>query len=178
MGSILIPGSFDPMTLGHLDVVRRVSARFERVYVAVMTNDMPRYVEGAAEKQYMFTMAERRRIAELTCEGLGNVEVITAGGRLIDLVDTLGVDWIIKGVRNEIDFAYEQQHAQYNRAHNHRAETLYLPADPSLDGISSTAARERILAGEDLSEYLSFAVIDWLKENKKIKGENKNGNCK
>lgn len=168
MGAVLIPGSFDPMTLGHLDVIRRTAARFDKVYVAVMTNDMQKYVEGAPVKTYAFTMEERRRMAELTCAQLANVEVITAGGRLIDLVDALGVDWIVKGVRNADDFAYEQQHALYNRAHNPRAETLYLPADPAFDGISSTLVRSRMAAGEDLSAYLSPAVIAWLREHKKI----------
>lgn len=172
MASVLIPGSFDPMTLGHLDVVRRVAARFDQVYVAVMTNDMQNYVQGAPVKRYMFTMSQRKKIAELTCADLPNVEVITAGGRLIDLVDVLGVDWIVKGVRNETDFTYEQQHALYNRAHNKRAETLYLPADPAYDGVSSTLVRQKILDGEELSNYLSFSVIEWLKENTSIKGEN------
>ena len=171
MGAVLIPGSFDPMTVGHLDVIRRVAARFDKVYVAVMTNDMQNYVQGAPVKQYMFTMTQRKQIAVLTCAGLPNVEVITAGGRLIDLVDALDVDWIVKGVRNEADFAYEQQHALYNRAHNARAETLYLPADPAYDGISSTLVRGKIEEGEDLSACLSLAVIAWLKENKFINGE-------
>ena len=166
MASVLIPGSFDPMTLGHLDVVRRVAARFDKVYVAVMTNDMQNYVQDAPAKQYRFTMSERRKIAELTCEKLPNVEVITAGGRLIDLVDALGVDWIVKGVRNETDFVYEQQHALYNRAHNERAETLYLPADPAFDHVSSTLVRQKMTDGEDLSDCMSYAAIAWLKENK------------
>ncbi len=165
MSTALIPGSFDPITLGHLDVISRVAARFDKVYVAVMTNDMQNYVPGAPTKTYMFTMEDRRTMAALTCADLPNVQVITSTGTLIGLVDTLGVDWIIKGVRSEADFAYEQQHALYNRAHNPRAETLYLPAAPSLDGISSTVAREKIQAREELSTLLSHSVIQWLKEN-------------
>lgn len=168
MSKVLIPGSFDPITLGHLDVIRRVAARFDWVYVAVMTNDMQRYVPGATGKTYMFTMEERRAMAALACSDLPNVEVVTSTGTLIALVDDLGVDWIIKGVRNEADFTYEQQHALFNRAHNPRAETLYLPADPSLDGISSTAVREKLRAGEDVTQCLSASVIEWMKENKKI----------
>ena len=160
MKTAIITGSFDPITLGHLDVITRVAQRFSRVYVAVMTNDMHKYVPGTPPKYYMFTEAERTELARLACVHLANVEVITATGKLIDLVDHLGCDVIIKGVRNAVDFAYEQEHALYNRAHNPRAETLYLPADPAFDGISSTLAREKIRAGESLSEILPNAVIE------------------
>ena len=159
MSIALIPGSFDPITLGHLDVITRVAQRFSRVYVAVMTNDMHKYVPGTPPKYYMFTEDERTELARLACAHLANVEVISASGRLIDLVDRLGCDVIIKGVRNAVDFAYEQEHALYNRAHNPRAETLYLPADPAFDGISSTLAREKLRAGESLSGILPDAVI-------------------
>lgn len=168
MSQVLIPGSFDPITRGHLDVIRRVAARFDKVYVAVMTNDMQRYVPGAAGKSYMFTMEERRIMASLACADLTNVEVLESAGTLVDLVDALGVDWIVKGVRDEADFTYEQKHALYNRAHNPRAETLYLPADPALDGVSSTLARRRIREGGELSDILPAEVMRWLKENRRI----------
>ncbi len=163
MSTALIPGSFDPITIGHLDVITRVAQRFECVYVAVMTNDMHKYVPGMPPKYYMFTEAERTELARLACAHLPNVRVISAVGRLIDLVDELGTDVIVKGVRNAADFSYEQEHALYNRAHNPRAETLYLPADPALDGISSTLAREKLRAGEALTGILPDAVIRQIK---------------
>jgi pantetheine-phosphate adenylyltransferase len=165
MSSALIPGSFDPITLGHLDIITRAAARFDKVTVAVMTNDMQKYVQGAPVKQYAFTMSERRAMAEAACAHLPNVEVISAGGMLIDLFDRVGADWIIKGVRSVTDFEYEQKHALYNRAHNPRAETLYLPADPAFDGLSSTLVRERIARGEDLTGLLPEAVIRRIAEH-------------
>jgi pantetheine-phosphate adenylyltransferase len=84
---------------------------------------------------------------------------------LIDLFDRVGADWIIKGVRSVTDFEYEQKHALYNRAHNPRAETLYLPADPAFDGLSSTLVRERIAHGEDLTGLLPEAVIRRIAEH-------------
>ena len=159
MSTALIPGSYDPITLGHLDVITRAAARFDRVVVAVMTNDMRKYVQDALVKQYMFDRDERAAMAQAACAHLPNVEVISAGGMLIDLFDRVGADWIIKGVRSTADFEYEQKHALYNRAHNPRAETLYMPADPAFDGLSSTLVRERIHRGEELTGYLPEAVI-------------------
>jgi pantetheine-phosphate adenylyltransferase len=127
-----------------------------------MNNDMQKYVQGAAVKTYRFTTEERLAMARAACGHLPNAEVITAGGMLIDLVDRVGADFIIKGVRNAVDFEYEQKHALYNRAHNPRAETLYMPADPAYDGISSTLARACLERGESLEGILPEAVISWI----------------
>ena len=159
MSTALIPGSFDPITLGHLDIIARSAARFEKVIVAVMTNDMQKYVANAHVKSYMFSMTQRRDMVAAACAHLPNVEVVAAGGMLIRLFDSVGADWIIKGVRSVTDFEYEQKHALYNRAHDPRAETLYMPADPAYDGLSSTLVRERIRRGEPLEGYLPAPVI-------------------
>jgi pantetheine-phosphate adenylyltransferase len=160
----LLPGSYDPITNGHMDVIRRAATLFDRVIVAVMTNDMRAYVADAKVKQYMFTMEERTEMARLACAELSNVRVISSTARLIDLVDELEADVIVKGVRNEVDYAYEQHHALYNRAHNPRAETLYLPADPAFDHISSTLVRERIAAGERTEDILPPKVAAYIQK--------------
>ncbi len=162
MVTALIPGSYNPITLGHLDVITRAAAKFDRVVVAVMTNDMHKYVPGTPQKFYLFNETEREEMTRLACAHISNVEVISAGGMLIDLVDRVQADLIVKGVRNQADFAYEQEHALWNRAHNPRAETVYLPADPAYDGISSTLARESLAAGESLADLLPEAVIQWI----------------
>ena len=167
MRTARIPGSFDPITLGHLDIITRTAARFDRVVVAVMTNDMRKYVQDALVKQYMFDREERAAMAAAACAHLSNVEVISAGGMLIDLFDRVEADFIIKGVRSTVDFEYEQKHALYNRAHNPRAETLYMPADPAFDGLSSTLAREKINRGESLENCLPAAVIEWIAEHRR-----------
>lgn len=156
----LLPGSYDPITLGHMDVIRRAAALFDGVVVAVMTNDMKNYVATAKSKEYMFSMDERTAFAVAACQGLSNVRVIASTARLIDLVDELGADIIVKGIRNAADYEYEQHHALYNRAHNERAETLYLPADPQFDGISSTLVRERLAKGEGIDDLVSPAVAE------------------
>jgi len=82
--------------------------------------------------------------------------------KLIRLFDCVDADWIIKGVRSTADFEYEQKHALYNRSLDARAETLYMPADPAFDGISSTLARRRLKAGESAEGILPEAVIQWI----------------
>ena len=94
----IVPGSFDPITVGHVDVIRRAAELCEKVFVAVMIN---------AEKKYMFTLDERREIAEAACENFQNVKVISSDGMLFELAKKLSAEVIIKGVRNEKDREYE-----------------------------------------------------------------------
>ena len=153
MSHALIPGSFDPMTLGHLDIVTRALAHYDRVTVAVMIND---------SKTYTHTIEERAEMARLTVSGLANVSVVTDRGMLVDLFDRIGADAIVKGVRNEKDRAYEAEMAAYNLAKNPRAKTVLLEADPTLGDLSSTLVREKLARGERPEGLLAPAVLDYL----------------
>ncbi len=159
MSVALIPGSFDPITVGHMDIITRAASCFDRVVVAVMQNDMHRYVKGAPEKHYMFPMSARRAMVEAACAHLPNVEVVAAGGTLVSLFQCVRADVVVKGVRNTVDFEYEQKHAHHNRAMDASVETLYMPADPAFDRISSTLVRRMIQNGESLAGYVPEAVI-------------------
>lgn len=132
--SAIIPGSFDPLTLGHLDVIERVSrlSDFDVVYVALLINP---------DKNYLFDTETRVKIAENACLGLPNVRVISDDGLLGSLCERLGTNVIIKGVRNARDFEYELKMAEWNKAHFPSVETLFLPCDPALSDISSTRVR-------------------------------------
>ena len=141
MSLAIIPGSFDPMTLGHLALCRRVAASYDEVVVAVMIN---------SAKRYLFDMETRVRIAEATVAELKNVRVIADEGMLIDLYDRLGADAVCKGYRNEVDYAYEVKMAEWNRAHNPRFRTELLPAEEIYAEHSSTRVREALEAGECL----------------------------
>ena len=172
MKKALIPGSFDPITVGLAAIIRRAAKIFDKVYVAVMTNDMRKYVSDARVKSYMFDMTERYEMVRLACAEISNetgadIEVVCSDGMLVDLVDELLVDVIVKGVRNETDFLYEQKHALWNRAYNERAETLYMPSEPFLDNISSTYARELIASGQPTDGVLPGAVEEYLKKRQK-----------
>ena len=164
MSRAIIPGSFDPMTLGHKQIVAAAAEIFDEVVVLVMHNDMTKYVKDAKVKTYLFDAEERVHIARLTCDNIPNVRVEARGGLLIDAFDEFAGDAIVKGIRNEQDFAYEQIHAAWNLAHNPRARTLYLPADPALAHVSSTLARERLQKGEDASDLLAPEALLWIKQ--------------
>ena len=153
MSHALIPGSFDPMTLGHLNIVKRALEEYDRVTVAVMINDA---------KQYAHTIEERAEMAKLTVQGLSGVEVVVDRGMLVDLFDRVGADAIVKGVRNEKDRAYEAEMAAYNLSKNPRAKTVLLEADPTLGDLSSTLVREKLASGERPEGLLAPAVLDYL----------------
>ena len=160
MSVALIPGSFDPMTTGHLDIVKRALALYDKVIVAVMIND---------QKQYRHTLEERTRTVELTLDGLERVCVISSRGMLIDLFDEVGADVIVKGIRNEVDRAYEEKMAEWNLAHNPRAKTVFLEAADDFENISSSAVREKLARGDGLDGFVTPEVADYLKEIEKQK---------
>ncbi len=137
----IVPGSFDPMTVGHFDLIRRASLLFDRITVAVMAN--PQKKESGC-----FDFAERKKIAELSVASLPNVDVITAGGYLADLAASLGACAIVKGVRNADDYAYETKMAEFNHERNSLCETVYLPSYGGMADVSSTAARAAIANGD------------------------------
>lgn len=150
----IVPGSFDPITVGHLDIICRAAELCERVVVAVMIN---------ADKKYMFTLDERKKIAESALEGAENVEVISSDGMLYELASTLSADAIIKGVRNERDREYEETMARYN-SERCAAETVLLDAAETLADVSSTAVRARIESSEPLESLLPDGAIKAIKK--------------
>ena len=137
MSLALIPGSFDPMTLGHLSLVKEALKRYDKAVVAVMNND---------KKTYLFDLPTRRRLAELTVAGLPRVRVVASEGLLVDLFDELHADIIVKGVRNETDRRYEEEMAAYNLSCNPRAKTLLLPAAKDVEKLARSSGISGILS--------------------------------
>ena len=151
----VIPGSFDPMTLGHLELIKTVAKRYDEVVVAVMVN---------RAKKYLFDEPTRVSIAEETVKELSNVRVISDSGMLIDLFDRLGADAVCKGWRNQKDYDYELHMADWNSSHNPRFRTEMIRAKSAVEHISSTEVRRRLAQGEPLEgivhpdvEHLIFA---------------------
>ena len=129
----VVPGSFDPFTLGHLDIVSRAARLFDKVYVAIMVN---------SSKTGTFDFATRKKIATVSCADIKNVEIITADGLLCDLVKALGACAIVKGIRNSVDAEYEMNLAGMNRFIDSSVETVFLPAKQEFSFVSSSFTRE------------------------------------
>lgn len=155
MTHALIPGSFDPMTLGHLDIVRRACALYDKVTVAVMVNEA---------KTYVHTLEERTEMARLTLQDLPDVDVIADKGMLTDLFRRIGADVIVKGIRNEADRAYEEKMAAYNLARDPKAVTVFLQAADDFEEISSTMVRALLKSGALPEGLLSPRVLEYLRE--------------
>ncbi|MBR7185173.1 MAG: pantetheine-phosphate adenylyltransferase [Clostridia bacterium] len=154
MSLALIPGSFDPLTLGHVDLVTRAARMFDEVVVAVMVNGAKHERSGGA-----FTFAEREQIAAASLAHLPNVKVITDDGLLVELAERIGATCLVKGVRSSGDFDYEYKLAQINRRLPPCVESLFLPADSAYDHISATLAREMLRYGRPLDGILHPAAI-------------------
>ncbi|MBR4295517.1 MAG: pantetheine-phosphate adenylyltransferase [Clostridia bacterium] len=149
----IVPGSFDPMTIGHLDILRRASELYDKVYLAILINP---------SKDYLFNLETRKKIAEKACADMQNVTVIDDGGLLVDLARKLECSVIIKGVRDEKDFIYEKQMAAYNKNLAPEIETLLLPCHCDLLGVSSTKVRELLSVGdyENAKKILPCGTIE------------------
>ena len=150
----LVPGSFDPITNGHVSVIERAAELYDKVIVAVMIN---------SSKEYMFTLDERKRIAESCFEGRSNISVISSDGWLWQLANQLDACAIVKGYRNQTDFEYEQEMAKFNDAHCPDAKTVLLKSEDALVDLSSTEVRRKILQGDDLKGLLPQAAIEVIK---------------
>ena len=139
------PGSYDPITRGHEDIVRRAAKVFGSCEVVVMDN---------REKTYRFSAEERLRLCKAAFEGEENVSVSYYGGMLYEYLSGREDTVLVKGIRNEKDFLYEKEMAAFNYAHC-GVETLYLDAKEGYSLLSSTVVREKLEKKEDLSASLS-----------------------
>ena len=156
MRTAICPGSFDPITLGHLDVVRRAAKLFDRVIVLVLSN--------GEKDRGMFAPRRRLELAKLAEDGLPNVEADLWTGLLADYARQQGACALVKGVRNGTDFDWEDQMAWINRSLVEELETVLLPASPEYSWFSSTMAREMIRYGQDLTKYLPSGVAEEIRK--------------
>ena len=153
MKKVILPGSYDPITLGHLEVVKRAAKEYGEVYVVAFINP---------DKNYLFSTDERVEMIRLATEGLGNVKVDFYGGFVVDYMKENGIDLIVKGYRNEVDYEYEIRQAEYNKKRGGYDTVLWLCEDEFKE-ISSTRARDAITSCENMSEILPEKVISYIK---------------
>lgn len=153
MSCAIYPGSFDPPTLGHLDIIQRAAAQFDRVIVCVMFN---------SAKSGLFTPEERVALLRQSLsglEGVENVEVDRDSGLLVDYARRRGAGCVVKGLRSVADFEYELQMADVNRRLT-GLETFFLTARPELGFLSSTIVRELGRYDVELRGSVSDAIAD------------------
>ena len=141
----LFPGSFDPVTLGHMDVIERAAGIFDEVIVGVLHNP---------EKQGCFPVEKRVEMLERACRALPNVRVLSYGGLLADLTREMGVRVVVRGVRTVSDLESENVMARVNRQLNPQLETLYLPASAEVCDVSASLVRQLAAFGADISSYV------------------------
>lgn len=156
-------GSFDPITLGHLDIIQRAAACFDKVWVCVSPN--------AEKKNQMFTPEQKLHLVRLAVEKLPNVEAELYPGLLADYAVSHGANVIVRGVRNATDFDVEYQLALINRTIYPDLETMILPASTEYQHFSSSMAREMIRYHQPLEKYLPRAIIPTVREIFEGKGE-------
>ena len=146
----IYPGTFDPITLGHMDIIERGATLVDRLIVAVTTN---------IQKSPMFTDDERIAIVKREVAAVGrNIEVVGFNSLLMDFADRQGASVIIRGIRGVTDFEYEYQLTGMNRQLNDRIETIFLMADVALQPIASRLVKEIAHYGGDISKFVSPAV--------------------
>lgn len=147
------PGTFDPITLGHADIIRRGAKLVDRLIIGVTTN---------ISKDPMFTPEERMAMVrrEVDSMGIGNVEVVGFNALLMKFAERQGANVIVRGLRAVADFEYEYQMAGMNQQLNAGIETVFLMADVSLQPIASKLVKEIALFGGDITPFVSHAVRD------------------
>ena len=154
----IYPGSFDPVTLGHLDIIRRAALCFDKVFVCVMDN--------CDKKSHMFPAEKRLELLRRSVAELPNVEAELFRGLLADYAREKEAHVIVKGLRNATDFDLEYQMAAINRGIWGQLETVFLPASIEYQHFSSTMVREMIRYGQPLEKYVPLAVAEELERLK------------
>ena len=144
------PGTFDPITLGHMDIIRRGAKLVDRLVIGVTTNP---------SKNPMFTIEERMAMVRREVEGIeGEIHVVSFDSLLMNFAEREGASMIVRGLRAVADFEYEYQMAGMNQQLNNRIETVFLMADVSLQPIASRLVKEIALYGGAIRKFVSPAV--------------------
>ena len=158
----IYPGSFDPVTFGHLEIISRASKQFDKLIVLVSVNP---------NKPSSFSIEERKELLHkvVEAEKLNNVEIDSNDGLLIDYFTKRNADVIVKGLRAISDFEYEFQMAQANRRLCYKAETIFLTAKSENTYLSSSMVKQIAMFGGDISDFVPECVLNQITERLRIK---------
>ena len=158
MRKAVCPGSFDPITNGHIDIIKRAAELFDEVTVLVVTNP---------DKRCVFSPEERCSLIEKATEGIKGVKVDSFSGLLADYVKKNGICAIVKGIRSSSDFEYEFQMALANRSLAPEAETVFITADPQNMYVSSSLIRQIAGFGGDVSDFVPKVIVEEIEKRLK-----------
>ncbi len=148
MKRAVFPGSFDPITLGHVDIINRALPLFDEIIIAIGVN---------AEKKYMWSLEERKGFIESTFSGVAKIKVKKYTGLTVDFCKTEDANFILRGLRNTTDFTYEQTIAQTNVSLS-GVESIFIVCSPHLSNISSSIVRDVKRHGGEISELVPEIV--------------------
>ena len=141
----IFPGSFDPITNGHVSILERALPMFDKIYVSIGVN---------SSKKSMFSMEQRKTWIEKVFENEPRIEVNTYDALTVNHANAVGANYIIRGIRNSFDMEYERSIAQMNRDMNSDIDTIFFVPEPAHSAISSTIVRDIIANGGDVAKYL------------------------
>ncbi|MBQ2688423.1 MAG: pantetheine-phosphate adenylyltransferase [Clostridia bacterium] len=151
MKTVICPGSFDPVTKGHMDIIERASKLFDKVIVAVLNN---------ASKNPSFTIDERIELLKETTKHLDNIEISTFDGLLVDFAKLRGASAVVKGLRAVTDFEYEFQMSMINKKLCPEIETIFLNTSQEYMYLSSSVVKQIASAGGDISMFVPEEIRD------------------
>lgn len=155
MSRAVFPGSFDPVTNGHVDLIRRAAEIFDELVLGVLVN---------SGKEPLLTTEERIGLLEQVTGDIPNVKVASFDGLLIDFVDRMEADVIVRGLRTPADYEYELPLAQANYRLNRKADTVFLATAPEYSYISSSGVKELLRYQGDISQMVPACVAGYMKE--------------
>ena len=158
MKRAIYPGSFDPITFGHMDIIERSSKMFDEIIVAVLNN---------SQKNSLFSVDERVTIIKDLTKNFANVKVMSFEGLLVDFADQVDANIIIRGLRAVTDFEYEIQIAQTNHVENPKLDTVFLTTSLNYAYLSSSVVREFASYGGDISKFVPEEIIPLIVEKYK-----------
>ena len=153
MRRAVFPGSFDPITLGHENIIRRAIPMFDEIVIAIGVN---------GSKKSMFTLDQRIEMLTRVFSNAPSVNVETFSGLTVRFCEKVNAEWMLRGVRNDADFEYERTIAQMTKKLNPSLETVILFTDPEFAPISSTVVRDILANGGDVSSFVPKAILDFV----------------
>lgn len=151
MNVAVFPGSFDPITIGHQNIVERALPLFDKIIVAIGTN---------TQKKYHFPLKERIHFIEKTFNQNEKIEIASYDGLTIDFCKKSNANYILRGIRNVADYNYENSIAQMNLAMNNNIETIFMPTLPELSAINSTIVRDIIINKGNIRQFVPQQIVD------------------